>query len=125
MATMKLSTGQPVTAVCDALRDRDVLVHVDACAAAGHAPVQFASDLCSVTAHKFGGPLGAGALLVRRGLRIPPLLLGGAQERARRGGIENVPAWIGFGAACEAVDLPSEAAAQRALIERAAAVVDL
>jgi cysteine desulfurase len=53
------------------------------------------------------------------------LLVGGAQERARRGGIENVPAWIGFGAACAAVDLPAETASQRALIERAATVVDL
>ena len=53
----------------------------------------------SVTAHKFGGPKGAGALLVRRGLRLAPLLVGGAQERARRGGLENVPAIVGFGAA--------------------------
>ena len=59
------------------------------------------------------------------GLRVPPLLVGGAQERARRGGIENVPAWVGFGAACAAVDLAAEAAAQRALVERAATVVDL
>jgi cysteine desulfurase len=83
-------------------REAGVLVHVDACAAAGHVAVDFAAlgaDLCSVTAHKLGGPKGAGALLVRRGLRVPPLLLGGAQERARRGGIENVPAIVGFGAA--------------------------
>ena len=77
-------------------------MHVDACAAAGHVPVDFAAldaDLCSVTAHKFGGPKGAAALLVRRGLRFPPFVVGGAQERARRGGIENVPAIVGFGAA--------------------------
>ena len=58
-----------------------------------------------MTAHKLGGPKGAGALLVRRGLRVPPLLVGGAQERARRGGIEDVPAWVGFGAACAVVDV--------------------
>jgi cysteine desulfurase len=75
-----------------------------------------------VTAHKFGGPLGAGALLVRRGLRIPPFLVGGAQERMRRAGIENVPAWIGFGAACAAVDLVAETSVERALLERAASV---
>ncbi len=83
-------------------RAAGVLVHVDACAASGHVPVDFAAldaDLCSVTAHKFGGPKGAAALLVRRGLRIPPFVVGGAQERARRGGIENVPAIVGFGAA--------------------------
>ncbi len=81
---------------------RGVLVHVDACAAVGHVPIDFATlgaDLCSVTAHKLGGPKGAAALLIRLGLRIPPLLLGGAQERARRGGIEDVPAIVGFGAA--------------------------
>ena len=128
LANHEVGTLQPVAEVCAALRERDVLVHVDACAAAGHVAVAFDSlgaDLCSVTAHKLGGPLGAGALLVRRGLRVPPLLVGGAQERNRRGGIENVPAWVGFGAACAAVDLEHEAAAQRALIERAAAVVDL
>ena len=63
--------------------------------------------------------------MVRRGLRIPPLLVGGAQERARRGGIENVPAWVGFGAACAAVDVDAEAASQRALVDRAASVVGL
>ncbi|MDP9334189.1 MAG: cysteine desulfurase [Actinomycetota bacterium] len=127
LANHEVGTGQPVAEVCSALRERRALVHVDACAAAGHIGVDFAAlgaDLCSVTAHKLGGPLGAGALLVRRGLRVPPLLVGGAQERARRGGIENVPAWVGFGAACAVVDLAAEAASQRALVERASAVVD-
>jgi cysteine desulfurase len=123
-ANHEVGTVQPAAEVCAALRDHAARVHVDACAAAGHVAVTFDSDLCSVTAHKFGGPLGAGALLVRRGVRIPPLLLGGAQERARRGGIENLPAWIGFGAACAAVDVATEAAHQRELIEVAAKVVD-
>ena len=128
LANHEVGTVQPAAEVCAGLRERGVLVHVDACAAAGHVAVDFAAlgaDLCSVTAHKLGGPLGAGALLVRRGLRIPPLLVGGAQERARRGGIENVPAWIGFGAACADVDLSAEAIAQRALIDRSAEVLDL
>jgi len=128
LANHEVGTVQPATEVCAGLRDRGVLVHVDACAAAGHVPVDFAglgADLCSVTAHKFGGPLGAGALLVRRGLRVPPLIVGGAQERARRGGIENVPAWVGFGAACAVVDVAEEAGAQRALVDRAATVVGL
>lgn len=95
------------------------LTHVDACAAFGHVPVDFASlgvDLCSVTAHKLGGPKGAAALLVRRGLRIPPFVVGGAQERARRGGIEDVPAIVGFGAAAAelATDGRLEAEAERA-----------
>lgn len=103
------------------------LLHVDACAAAGHVPITFSSlgaDLCSITAHKLGGPKGAGALLVRRGLRVPPFVVGGAQERARRGGLENVPAIVGFGAACAevATRLEAEATAARELVEAAAAV---
>jgi cysteine desulfurase len=102
LANHEVGTLQPVAALVDALGDRDVLVHVDACMAAGHVPISFRDlgvDLLSVTAHKLGGPKGAGALLVRRGLRIPPLIIGGAQERERRGGLENVPAIVGFGAA--------------------------
>ena len=114
-----------VAAVVTGARERGVIVHIDACAAAGHLPIDFRAldaDLCSVTAHKLGGPKGAAALLIRRGLRMDPLLVGGAQERARRAGIEDVPAWVGFGAACGAVDLQGEAAAQGALIATAARV---
>jgi cysteine desulfurase len=88
--------------VIEAARSHGALIHVDACAAAGHVPLDFAelgADLCSITAHKLGGPKGAAAMLVRRGLRIPPFVVGGMQERARRGGIEDVPAIVGFGAA--------------------------
>jgi cysteine desulfurase len=102
LANHEVGTLQPAAAVCAAARERDVLVHVDACTAAGHVPVDFrdlGADLLSVTAHKLGGPKGAGALLIRRGLRIPPLIIGGSQERERRGGLENVPAIVGFGAA--------------------------
>jgi cysteine desulfurase len=91
-----------VPAVVAGARDRGVLVHVDACAAAGHVRLDFGelgADLCSVTAHKLGGPKGAAALLVRRGVRLPPFVVGGDQERARRAGTEDVPAIVGFGAA--------------------------
>ena len=128
LANHEVGTLQPVAEVCAALRARDgVLVHVDACAAAGHVPFAFGdlgADLCSVTAHKFGGPAGAGALLVRRGLRMPPFIVGGAQERARRGGLENVAAWAGFGATCAATSVSEEADVQRALIDRAACVCE-
>lgn len=119
--------------VVAAARERGVLVHVDACAAAGHIPLNFAAldaDLCSVTAHKLGGPKGAAALLVRRGLRLPPLLVGGDQERARRAGIEDVPAIVGFGAAAAELGgggLEAEAvtaAAQTARLVAAATAVD-
>ncbi len=127
LANHEVGTIQPATAVAAACRERGVLVHVDACMAAGHVPVDFAAlgaDLCSVSAHKFGGPKGAGALLVRRGLRLPPFVVGGAQERARRGGLEDVPAMVGFGAAAAEVAadgrLAAEANAQRELTERVA-----
>jgi cysteine desulfurase len=84
------------------------------------------ADLCSITAHKWGGPKGAAALLIRRGVRLPALVVGGAQERARRGGIEDVAAIVGFGAAAaELVSddrLAREAALARGRTDRLAAV---
>lgn len=127
LANHEVGTLQPAAEICAGARERGVVTHVDACAAGGHVAVDFReldADLCSVTAHKLGGPKGAGALLVRRGLRLPALLVGGAQERMRRAGLENVPAWVGFGAACAAADLAGEGAAQRALIATAATVID-
>src|SRR5262249_45271870 len=81
-ANQEVGTLQPVEEIVAACRQRAVTIHVDAAAAAGHVPIGFddlGADLMSVSAHKLGGPRGMGALLVRRGLRVPPLLLGGAQ----------------------------------------------
>lgn len=120
----EVGTRQPVEQICSIARARDVLVHVDACTGAGYVPIDFAAlgaDLLSISAHKLGGPKGAGALLIRRGLRIPPLIIGGAQERARRGGLEDVPAIVGFGAAAAelAADdrLADEAATERRITD--------
>jgi cysteine desulfurase len=127
LANHEVGTIQRAAAVTAACRERGALVHVDACMAAAHVAVDFGAlgaDLCSVSAHKFGGPKGAGALLVRRGLRLPPFVVGGAQERARRGGLEDVPAMVGFGAAAAEVSadgrLTAEAHAQRELTDRVA-----
>ena len=124
LANHEVGTLQPATGVIAATRARrdDIVVHVDACAAAGHVGVDFAglgADLCSVTGHTFGGPKGAAALFVRRGLRFPPFVVGGAQERARRAGIENVPAIVGFGAASADVS-DDDSARERTLSERLA-----
>jgi cysteine desulfurase len=116
-ANHEVGTLQPVSDVVAACRERGVLVHVDAAAAAGHVPVDFdrlGADLLSVSAHKLGGPKGAGALLIRRGLRVPPLLVGGDQERARRAGMEDVAACVGFGAAAATLAGSLEVEAARA-----------
>ena len=120
-ANHEVGTTQPVRDIVAACRGRDVLVHVDAAQAAGHLPIDFTAldaDLVSVSAHKLGGPPGVGALLVRRGLRLRPLLLGGDQERARRAGVENVPAIVAFGVACAVIDVDAEARVQLELTDR-------
>ena len=125
-ANHEVGTLQPVAEVVAGCRERGVLVHVDAASAAGHVPVDFGAlgaDLLSVSAHKLGGPQGVGALLVRRGLRLRPLLVGGEQERSRRAGMENVAGIVGFGVA--ATMAPDEDRARRqteALIAAATAV---
>ena len=120
----EVGTTQDLRAVAEACREREVLFHVDAAQAAGRLHLDFAdlrADLVSISAHKLGGPPGIGALLVRRGLRLDPLLVGGDQERARRAGMENTLGVVGFGAACLALGdatLDEEASRSRALIER-------
>ena len=105
-ANHEVGTVQPVAEVIAQCARSGVLTHVDAVAAAGHVPVDvggLGADMVSVSSHKLGGPLGIGALIVRRGLRLEPFLVGGEQERARRAGAENVTAAIGFAAALGAL----------------------
>ena len=105
-ANHEVGTIQPVAEVVDLCRSAGVTVHVDAAAACGHVPTDLGAldaDLVSISAHKLGGAPGAGALVVRRGSRFEPLLVGGAQERGRRGGLEPLPAALAFGAAAAAL----------------------
>jgi cysteine desulfurase len=126
LANHEVGTLQPVAEVVGGCRAAGVLVHVDAACAAGHVPIDFAAlgaDLMSVSAHKLGGPQGVGALLVRRGLRLRPLLVGGEQERGRRAGMENVAGIVGFGvAASMPIDEDRERAQTAALTTAATAV---
>ncbi len=126
-ANHEVGTVQPVEAVVERCRRRGVLIHVDAAAAAGHLACDLGAldaDLVSVSAHLMGGPTGVGALIVRRGLRIEPFLVGGDQERARRAGMEHVVGAIGFGAAAAWLTRPGaledEASAARDRTDRLA-----
>jgi cysteine desulfurase len=95
---------QPLREVVALARGRGLPVHTDAIQAAGKIPLDVRAmevDLLSLSAHKFHGPMGAGALYVRRGLRFSPLLRGGGQEAGRRGGTENTAAIVGMGAAAQ------------------------
>ncbi|MGI8983732.1 MAG: cysteine desulfurase family protein [Acidimicrobiales bacterium] len=124
-ANHEVGTLQPVADVVAGCRERGVLVHVDAACAAGHVRIDFdelGADLLSVSAHKLGGPQGVGALLVRRGLRLRPLLVGGEQERGRRAGMENVAGIVGFGVAASLAGGGAARAQTEALLEAATAV---
>ena len=102
LANNEVGTLQPVAAVAAECRARGIPLLCDAVQAVGKVPVDVASlgvDLLVLGAHKFGGPLGAGALWIRDGVEVESLLVGGSQERRRRAGTENVAAIVGLGAA--------------------------
>lgn len=95
---------QPVADVARLAKKYGLIVHTDAVQAAGRLPIDFAAlgvDALTLSAHKIGGPQGMGALIVKEGLVLKPLIAGGGQERNRRAGTENVPGIIGFGTAAQ------------------------
>ena len=103
-ANNEVGTLQPVAELARLAHARGALFHTDAVQALGKIPLdveELGVDLLAVSAHKVHGPKGVGALFVRRGVPLAPLLHGGGQERGRRPGTENVPGLVGFGKACE------------------------
>jgi cysteine desulfurase len=101
-ANNEIGTIQPVRELAAIAHEHGALMHTDAVQSAGKIAVDARAlgvDLLSLSAHKFNGPKGAGALWIKRGTRIQPILTGGKHERNRRAGTENVPAIAGFGAA--------------------------
>ncbi|MCX7825725.1 MAG: cysteine desulfurase, partial [Verrucomicrobiae bacterium] len=105
-ANNEIGTVQPIAEIGRICRERGVLFHTDAVQAFGKVPVSVADapvDLLSISAHKIYGPKGVGALWVRPGVKIEPLLLGGSHEGDRRAGTENVAGIVAFARAAEVV----------------------
>jgi len=103
-ANNETGTVFPVEKVGEIVKSRGCLFHIDAVQVPGKLPVdvnKIPADMISISAHKFHGPKGVGALYVRRGTRLRRFMTGGHQERGRRGGTENVPGVVGMGKACE------------------------
>ena len=101
-ANNEVGTINPIAEIGKVCRDKGVLFHTDAVQAAGHVPVDVVSmhiDLMAISAHKFHGPKGVGVLYIRKGVRIPSLIIGGGQEKKRRAGTENVPGIVGLATA--------------------------
>ena len=123
-ANNEIGTIQPVAEIGAACRSRGVPFHTDAVQAVGHLPIDVEAlniDLLSLSAHKFHGPKGVGALYIRKGCPFPATLLeGGGQERGRRAGTENVAGIVGMGAAIvEALEgLPEKTARVQAMRDR-------
>ncbi len=103
-ANNEVGSVQPISEIGAVCREKGVLFHTDAVQAAGHLPIDIQAqniDMLSLSSHKFHGPKGIGVLYARKGIPLVNIIEGGAQERGKRGGTENVPAVMGMAAALE------------------------
>ena len=103
-ANNEVGTLQPIREIGQMAHDRGILFHTDAVQAFGQLPIQVEElhiDMLSASAHKMNGPKGVGCLYIRSGLKLRSFIHGGAQERSRRAGTENIPGIVGFGKALE------------------------
>jgi cysteine desulfurase len=115
-AQNEIGTIQPIAEIAAAARRHGALVHVDAAQSVGKIAVnvdELGADLLSIAGHKLYAPKGVGVLYIRRGITLPPLLLGAGQERGRRPGTENVPYIVALGEACRIAGTILEGEAKR------------
>lgn len=103
-ANNEVGSIQPIREIAQIALERNIPFHTDAVQAVGKVPIdvkELGVDLLSISSHKINGPKGVGALFIRKGIKISPLLLGGGQEDGLRSGTENVASVVGFGMACD------------------------
>lgn len=103
-ANNEIGTLEPIREIGELAHERGILFHTDAVQAFGHVPIDvdaYHIDMLSASGHKLNGPKGIGFLYIRKGLKLRSFIHGGAQERKRRAGTENVPGIVGFGKAVE------------------------
>ncbi len=103
-ANNEVGTIQPIKEIASIAHDNNIVFHTDAVQAVGKVPIdvkELGIDLLSISSHKINGPKGVGALYIRKGITISPLILGGGQENGLRSGTENVASIAGFGMACK------------------------
>ena len=118
-ANNEIGTIQPIPEIGKICREHNIIFHTDAVQAVGHVPINVKEqniDMLSLSAHKFHGPKGVGVLYCRKGIKIPNLIEGGAQEKGKRAGTENVPGIVGLGVAitdaCTDIEKRSEKVAK-------------
>lgn len=102
-ANNEVGTIQPIREIAQIAKENNIIFHTDAVQAVGKTPIdvkELGIDLLSISSHKIHGPKGVGALYIKSGTKISPLILGGGQENGLRSGTENVASIVGFGAAC-------------------------
>lgn len=123
LANNEVGTLQPISSIGNLCRERNILFHADAVQGAGHLPLDAEAlgvDLMTVSAHKFHGPRGVGAVFIRKGAAVSPFITGGEQEKHRRAGTENVAGVVGMAEALleQCQDMDEEETRLKALSDR-------